>query len=188
MKTTPIKYFVVSLPRTGTKSLCKMADAVGIGFSHAPSVSLQRTLHSTDVRFFADTPLYAPSHISHVIVNKSHKFIYIDREFDKWKDSFERVKLNINYDRLLKLTKLNAYTTMDRNCLREIFDGKPYDPLTVQQLFQQHKDIIYDMVPSDRLLTYNFSMGWDPFCEFLDVPVPDMELPHINKNTMFEPL
>ena len=98
MNTSQTKYFVVSLPRTGTKSICKMAATTGMKISHAPSVALQRALHSTNIRFFADTPVYAPSHISHVMVNENHKFIYIDRDAEEWKSSFERVKLNINYN------------------------------------------------------------------------------------------
>lgn len=35
-------------------------------------------------------------------------------------------------------------------------------------------------VPSDRLLVWSVTDGWEPLCEFLDVPVPDVPFPHLN--------
>ena len=187
MNTTPTKYFVVSLPRTGTKSLCKMADMLGLKFCHAPTVQLPRMLNASDTTFFADTPLYAPSHIKHVMVNPNHKFIYMDRDVDEWKDSFERVGLHRNYATLLKLEKRNGYQELDKNCLAEVFDG-PYDTNTAEAVFNKHKEDVFDLIPVDRLLVYKLSDGWAPFCKFLDKPIPTEEMPHINKNTMFEKL
>lgn len=188
MNTTPTKYFVVSLPRTGTKSLCKMAGTVGLKFNHAPSVALPRSLHDNTIQFFADTPLYAPSYIEHMVRRDDYKFIYIDREVSEWKDSFERVGLHVNYDRLLTPSPSNSYMELDRMCLSEVFDSIPYDTETATQFFQTHKEIMYDMIPHHKLLTYEFTMGWEPFCEYLGVPVPQDILPHVNKNTMFEAL
>jgi hypothetical protein len=40
-------------------------------------------------------------------------------------------------------------------------------------------------VPSDRLLVWSVSDGWEPLCEFLEVPVPDMPFPHLNDSKEF---
>ena len=40
-------------------------------------------------------------------------------------------------------------------------------------------------VPADRLLVYEISQGWEPLCEFLEVPVPDAPMPHLNDATSF---
>jgi hypothetical protein len=40
-------------------------------------------------------------------------------------------------------------------------------------------------VPSHRLLVFNPAMGWEPLCEFLGVPVPDVPFPHVNTTSEF---
>ena len=33
---------------------------------------------------------------------------------------------------------------------------------------------------TDRLLVWSAAEGWEPLCEFLEVPVPDTPFPHVN--------
>jgi hypothetical protein len=40
-------------------------------------------------------------------------------------------------------------------------------------------------VPSERLLVWNPSEGWEPLCEFLEVPVPSEPLPRLNDTASF---
>ena len=35
-------------------------------------------------------------------------------------------------------------------------------------------------VPKDRLLVFNVNDGWEPLCNFLDVPIPDQPFPRVN--------
>jgi Sulfotransferase domain len=41
-------------------------------------------------------------------------------------------------------------------------------------------------VPADRLLVWEPSEGWEPLCEFLEVPVPDEPLPCTNDTAAFK--
>ncbi len=41
-------------------------------------------------------------------------------------------------------------------------------------------------VPADRLLVWQPRDGWEPLCDFLDVPVPDEPLPHVNDTAGFK--
>jgi hypothetical protein len=41
-------------------------------------------------------------------------------------------------------------------------------------------------VPSDRLLVWSVSQGWEPLCDFLEVPVPDIPFPHLNDSKEFK--
>ncbi len=34
-----------------------------------------------------------------------------------------------------------------------------------------------EVIPADRLLVFNVAEGWDPLCQFLEVPVPDTPFP-----------
>ena len=47
-----------------------------------------------------------------------------------------------------------------------------------------HQDV-KQIVPSDRLLIWSVTDGWEPLCEFLEVPVPDAPFPHLNDSKMF---
>ena len=40
-------------------------------------------------------------------------------------------------------------------------------------------------VPAERLLVWSASDGWEPLCEFLEVPVPDQPFPHLNDTDTF---
>ncbi len=40
-------------------------------------------------------------------------------------------------------------------------------------------------VPADRLLVWNPSDGWDPLCEFLEVPIPEDPMPRLNDTSAF---
>jgi hypothetical protein len=47
-----------------------------------------------------------------------------------------------------------------------------------------HAEVTRD-VPGDRLLVWSVSDGWDPLCDFLEVPVPDQPFPHLNDTDTF---
>ncbi|MFF5106894.1 sulfotransferase family protein [Streptomyces sp. NPDC000134] len=47
--------------------------------------------------------------------------------------------------------------------------------------FDRHIAEVKAGVPADRLLVFQVSEGWGPLCEFLEVPVPDEEFPHVNE-------
>ena len=36
------------------------------------------------------------------------------------------------------------------------------------------------VVPSKRLLVFEAKQGWEPLCDFLEVPVPEGKFPHVN--------
>lgn len=47
--------------------------------------------------------------------------------------------------------------------------------------FQEHYDHVASLVPNkDNLLVYKVSQGWEPLCQFLDVPVPETMFPRTN--------
>ncbi|KNG82130.1 NAD dependent epimerase/dehydratase, partial [Aspergillus nomiae NRRL 13137] len=46
--------------------------------------------------------------------------------------------------------------------------------------FHEHYELIQRLVPSRHLLIFHVPQGWDPLCEFLDVPVPLVPFPRGN--------
>jgi hypothetical protein len=47
-----------------------------------------------------------------------------------------------------------------------------------------HEEIQRD-IPADRLLVWSVGEGWEPLCEFLEVPVPDTPFPRLNDSKEF---
>jgi hypothetical protein len=65
------------------------------------------------------------------------------------------------------------------------FDGRFLEKDYAMEVFERHNEDVKSKVPSDRLLVYEISEGWEPLCDFLGVPVPDTPLPHLNDTTSF---
>jgi hypothetical protein len=45
---------------------------------------------------------------------------------------------------------------------------------------ERYQEEVKQNVPSDRLLVWSVQEGWEPLCEFLEVPVPDAPFPKTN--------
>jgi hypothetical protein len=50
---------------------------------------------------------------------------------------------------------------------------------------ERHNEEVCRNVPPERLLVWSASEGWEPLCEFLELPVPDTPFPHINDRKEF---
>jgi hypothetical protein len=50
----------------------------------------------------------------------------------------------------------------------------------------RHNEEVKRNVPPERLLVWSVTEGWEPLCEFLEVPIPDMPFPHENDSKVFE--
>ena len=50
---------------------------------------------------------------------------------------------------------------------------------------QRHHDEVKSTIPPERLLVWSASEGWEPLCEFLEVPVPEMPFPRVNDSREF---
>jgi hypothetical protein len=55
--------------------------------------------------------------------------------------------------------------------------------LTVEM--ERHNAEVRATVPAERLLEWQVGEGWEPLCEFLEVPVPAEPLPHVNDRETF---
>ena len=51
--------------------------------------------------------------------------------------------------------------------------------------FNRHTEEVKAHVPAERLLLWSPKDGWDPLCEFLEVPVPEAPLPNINDSKSY---
>jgi len=64
-------------------------------------------------------------------------------------------------------------------------DGENTTAEWMAAAMERYHDEVKSTVPADRLLVWTASDGWEPICEFLDVPVPDTPFPRLNDGKMF---
>jgi hypothetical protein len=189
------QYFVVSLPRSGTTSLNRMAEICGLKGRHAPCAHFENYFKRKNYNFFSDTPVYCPS-VVESICKSDHcevKFIYVDRDFKEIFDSWVSVGLYGNYTRMYEVFhnfrelmpkgKFYDFSNYD-----ESFGQKFLDETNYEEIFQSHKQLVLSKIKeyNKDLLIYKFQDGWESFCKFLLCEVPNVELPHLNKNKMFD--
>ncbi len=70
--------------------------------------------------------------------------------------------------------------------LEQVFDGKADDRDHALDTYRAHNKAVSMTISSDRLLIYDVAQGWEPLCQFLDVPIPDAPLPHVNSTEQFQ--
>jgi len=190
------KYFVVSIPRTGTKSLCRMAHECGLKFKHVPGFSFEDRFKD-GMEFFSDTPCYVPSFIEKICERNDFnaKFIYIDRNYDDIFNSWVKSDLYKNYIWLKNLYNneekrkdMRYGMQYDYLCYNESFSNQELTKENYKEVFEEHKNKVFSTLQkhNKELLIYNFTDGWKPFCDFLGCEIPNVEIPKINSGQLFE--
>ncbi len=64
-------------------------------------------------------------------------------------------------------------------------DGPNTTPEYMAKAFVRRNDELKAALPAERLLVWSAQDGWEPLCEFLEVPVPDQPFPQINDSGHF---
>ena len=55
-----------------------------------------------------------------------------------------------------------------------------------KQVYHDYYAEVRSLVPADNLLEYRMGQGWEPLCDFLEVPVPESKkFPHTNDTDGF---
>ncbi len=65
------------------------------------------------------------------------------------------------------------------------FAGGHAEPSQLIDAMNRHVEEVKRTVPPERLLVWSVSEGWEPLCEFLELPVPQEPFPHINDREEF---
>ena len=55
----------------------------------------------------------------------------------------------------------------------------------LEKAFIAHVEAVKAAIPSDQLLVFEAKDGWEPLCNFLNVPVPDGPYPRTNDRAEF---
>jgi hypothetical protein len=65
------------------------------------------------------------------------------------------------------------------------FAGGHAEPQQLIERMERHNAEVKRSIPPSRLLVWDVSEGWEPLCEFLELPVPEGPLPHVNDRAEF---
>jgi hypothetical protein len=179
------KIFVVSLPRSGTTTMCKMLNILGYKAKHTPSCFYDKWSHN-GYNAFADTPCYSLSFIKEQSINPDSKFIYIERSVFDWVKSFESIALDGSYERMMRINNPKDINVVILNEIKAYgetfgFSGK-YNRDMFMASHIEHKRNLEKMLAPERILFYNYNRGWKPLCDFLGKETPEENIPFLNKN------
>lgn len=118
------------------------------------------------------------------------KVVICRRDFDKWWPSFRNgIVLHLHSAKLRIAINL-ASSLMGRrggHAMVKMVQGL-FHSYTIEE-FDANAKAVYDdyferidqLVPPERKLVYQLGDGWEPLCDFLGKPVPDVEFPRINE-------
>jgi hypothetical protein len=84
--------------------------------------------------------------------------------------------------------KWNGYLEMMREMWQQsglIDAGADTTSESMQSAMERFNEAVQQSVPADRLLVWSVSDGWEPLCEFMELPVPDTPFPHLNDSKEF---
>lgn len=68
---------------------------------------------------------------------------------------------------------------------RGTFAASHGTPQAMVETMVEHRRRVEAAIPAERLLVWDVREGWEPLCSFLRLPVPEVELPHINDREEF---
>ncbi|MFL5823710.1 MAG: sulfotransferase family protein [Solirubrobacteraceae bacterium] len=126
------------------------------------------------------------------------KVLLSTRDADAWERSMRDTIWGIFYGDMLMRDlseareridpKWRAYTDMMKGMWEHsglINAGADTTSEDMQAAMERYEQDVQQNVPSDRLLVWSVTDGWEPLCEFLGVPVPDQPFPHLNDSKIF---
>lgn len=105
------------------------------------------------------------------------KVVLTTRDPDSW---FESVSETIFSPRMNDSTKGTPIETMMNGVIFNHFDGDITDRAFMTDWYVKRNQEVVDTLPAERLLQFHPRMGWQPLCDFLGVPVPDVPFPRVN--------
>ena len=75
--------------------------------------------------------------------------------------------------------------TIRKIILEDTFQGRDHDKTYAIGAFMQRAEEVAQTIPADKLLVYEITQGWEPLCDFLEVPIPAEPFPHKNTTEEF---
>ena len=195
-----MKVIGAGLPRTGTMSMQAALDELGFPCYHMESVvkspkhtqmwddfiSGESEMDWDELYQEFDAAVDAPSCFYAAELLEKYpdaKVVLTVREPDRWFVSIS--KLN----KIVRRLKIVGYVVRPLGRFVSFAFklhakyGIPIDSddeALYLEAFTSHNAAVQKAIPVEKLLVFRVTEGWEPLCEFLEVPVPDKPFPHLN--------
>ena len=116
------------------------------------------------------------------------KVVLVEREIESWYNSFNAAVIIPTWSPFLNfLGNFDPWIIGPvRDCHYRWIRGwwKVNSKKDMQEkardMYKEHYAQVRRIVPKERLLEYKLGDGWEPLCEFLGKPIPDIPFPRIN--------
>jgi hypothetical protein len=209
-----MKLIGAGLPRTGTLSQKVALEMLGLGPTYH-MVNVIADLEQADLwkrALAGDGPwdqifdgfgstVDAPGHYFYkelAEVYPDAKVLLSTRDPEKWRKSMEQTVWAFRNGSSTMRLMSDARGTVDPGWASfiEMIDGLLWDeggtladckdnadglPAAMERWTEEVKA----NVPADRLLVWDVTQGWEPLCDFLELPVPDQPFPNLNDSKEF---
>jgi hypothetical protein len=188
-----LKVIGVGLGRTGTASVKVALEMLGTGHGYHMSEVLQNPAKAKDwidaangnadwdkifdgygtsvdypgCTFWQELADYYPD----------AKLLLTVRDPVRWFDSTNETIMS---EMLVNGIKNSPFGELMQRIVFDTVENRMRDKDYMVDYFEKRNADIIASVPAERLLVYQVKEGWGPLCEFLGVPVPDEDFPHIN--------
>lgn len=209
-----MKVIGAGLPRTGTLSQKVALEMLGFGpCYHMVNVwedlegETTRWRQVLEGRLSADAILDgkqstvdwpASYHYRHLMeIYPEAKVLLSVRDGDAWVRSMRQTIWGVIYGDGLIRHMSDAWRSVDPRWeaymelmtemwrLRELIHDAETTGEEMSAGMERYNEEVIKTVPSDRLLVWSPGDGWEPLCEFLEVPVPEAEFPRVNDTQHF---
>ncbi len=105
------------------------------------------------------------------------KVVLTTRDPDSW---FESVSETIFSERMNSQIHGSPFGALLKGVAFDAFDGDRQDRAFMTEWFTRRNREVVEALPPERLLVFHPRQGWEPLCEFLGVPVPEVPYPRVN--------
>ncbi|HEV2703412.1 MAG TPA: sulfotransferase [Steroidobacteraceae bacterium] len=189
----PLKLIGAGLGRTGTVSLKLALERLGIGpcyhmtelfmhLDHAPEWVKAADGKPDWERLFAgysSTVDFPGCTFWRELTHQypTAKVLLSVRDPDEWFDSTQATIFSDASTVTLQASPLREF--FEKTVWQE-FRDRIHDRGFMVEAFRRHNTEVERSIPPERLLVYQIGQGWEPVCEFLGVPVPDLPFPRAN--------
>lgn len=99
------------------------------------------------------------------------------RDASSW---FESTQATILSPALTESIRGQPLGEMIQRVIWDTLDNRMDDRDFMVSHFERHTEAVRAAIPADRLLICDVREGWEPLCEFLDLPVPEIAFPKVN--------
>jgi hypothetical protein len=115
----------------------------------------------------------------------SARFVLTHRSPESWADSFTATIYKLIAERDQAPPEMKEWLEMVNNIVSKTGFPEGLAREDLMQAFIDHNEAVKETIPASQLLVYDVKEGWEPLCEFLDVPVPAEPFPRTNRREEF---